>query len=158
MNRELLTAFDDALQKLIVLLPIVHRSLAEPVAMETDPRWWLLRYNAEDLAARKLPIVTLLGPSGSGKSTIFHLLTGLDVPAGGAVRPMTHNCLVALPGEFTEAELRPLFPAMHLHPLENPQELMRAELPRETLFFRSMPGDVAARGDFILADVPDFNT
>lgn len=158
MNRELLAAFDEALQKLIVVLPAVHRALGEGPAIGSDPRWWLLRSNADDLAARKLPIVTLLGPSGSGKSTIFRLLTGLEVPAGGAVRPMTHNCLVALPGEITEADLRPMFPAMQLRPLDDPAELRRAELPRETLFFRAMPPDVAARGDFILADVPDFNT
>ena len=88
MNRELLAAFDTGLQKLLVLLPGVHQSVAGLRPLEADPRWALLRLNADDLSQRKLPVVMLLGPSGAGKSTIFRMLTGLDVPAGGAERPM----------------------------------------------------------------------
>src|SRR3954468_874341 len=102
MNRELLAAFDRELQKLLVLLPAVHDPVVGLKPLDADPRWGLLRLNADDLAQRKLPVVTLLGPSGAGKSTIFRLLTGIDVPAGGAERPMSHNCMVAVPPDFSE--------------------------------------------------------
>ena len=91
MNRELLAAFDRALQKVLVLLPTVLDSVADLRPLDAQPRWALLRLNAEDLATRKIPVVTLLGPSGAGQSPVFRLLTGIDVPAGGAERPMSHN-------------------------------------------------------------------
>ena len=43
----------------------------------------LIALDALDLAPGRL--VTLSGPSGSGKSTLLYLLSGLLVPAGGAV-------------------------------------------------------------------------
>ena len=158
MNRELLAAFDATLQKLLVLLPAVHDSVAGLRPLDIEPQWALLRLNAEDLSARKLPVVTLLGPSGAGKSTIFRMLTGIDVPAGGAERPMSHNCMVAVPPWFPEDELAQMFPSMRLRRLEDPDEIKRPDLPRDTLFFQTMPEHVAAHGDFLLADVPDFST
>jgi len=158
MNRELLGAFDAALQKLLVLLPAVHESVAGLRPLDAEQRWGLLRANADDLAQRRLPVVTLLGPSGAGKSTIFRLLTGLEVPAGGAERPMSHNCMVAVPPDVSEEQLAAIFPSMQLRRLDDPAEIKRPDLPRETLFFREMPRDVAAHGDFLLADVPDFST
>jgi energy-coupling factor transporter ATP-binding protein EcfA2 len=158
MNRELLAAFDGALQKLLVLLPAVHQSVGGLRPLGAEPRWALLRLNADDLSQRKLPVVMLLGPSGAGKSTVFRLLTGLEVPAGGAERPMSHNCMVAVPPDFPEGDLAAMFPAMQLRRLDDPAEIKRPDLPRDTLFFREMPAHVAAQGDFLLADVPDFST
>lgn len=158
MNRELLAAFDAALQKLLVLLPAVHDTVTGLRPLDAEPQWALLRLNAEDLAQRRLPVVTLLGPSGAGKSTIFRLLTGIDVPAGGAERPMSHNCMVAVPPGVSEEELAVMFPAMRLRRLDDPAEIKRPDLPRDTLFFQTMPDHVAAHGDFVLADVPDFST
>ncbi|MGB8167865.1 MAG: hypothetical protein WCF18_10270, partial [Chthoniobacteraceae bacterium] len=158
MNRELLAAFDAALQKLLVLLPAVHDSVAGLRPLDAEPQWALLRLNADDLAQRKLPVVTLLGPSGAGKSTIFRLLTGIDVPAGGAERPMSHNCMVAVPPWFPQDELAEMFPTMRLRRLDDPAEIKRPDLPRDTLFYQTMPDHVAAHGDFLLADVPDFST
>ena len=158
MNRELLAAFDAELQKLLVLLPTVHHTVAGLRPLDAEPRWALLRLNADDLSQRKLPVVTLLGPSGAGKSTIFRLLTGIDVPAGGAERPMSHNCMVAIPPAFPEEELAAMFPSMRLRRLDDPAEIKRPDLPRDTLFFREMPEHVAVHGDFLLADVPDFST
>jgi ABC-type cobalamin/Fe3+-siderophores transport system ATPase subunit len=158
MNRELLAAFDGALQELLVLLPAVHEALAVERPLDAEQRWGLLRANADELAQRRLPVVTLLGPSGAGKSTIFRLLTGLDVPAGGAERPMSHNCMVAVPPDLSPEQLAATFPGMQLRALDDPAEIKRADLPRDTLFHREMPADVAVQGDFILADVPDFST
>ncbi len=139
MNRELLAAFDAALQKLLVLLPAVHDTVAGHRPLDAEPRWALLRLNAEDLAGRKLPVVTLLGPSGAGKSTIFRLLTGLDVPAGGAERPMSHNCMVAVPPRFPDEELAQMFPSMRLRGLDYPAVIKRRDLPRDTLFYQTRP-------------------
>ena len=158
MNRELLAAFDAALQQLVTLLPVVHRAVGGARPLDAEPRWALLRHNAEDLSQRKLPVVTLLGPSGSGKSTIFRLLTGLDVPAGSTERPMSYNCMVAVPPGLGRETIEAMFATMHLRALDDPVEIKRRDLPRETLFFREMPPHVAAHGDFLLADVPDFNT
>ena len=158
MNRELLAAFDATLQEILTLLPAVHGPVAGLRPLEADSRWALLRLNAEDLAQRPLPVVTLLGPSGAGKSTIFRALTGLEVPAGGAERPMSYNCAVAMPPDFPEHQLAAMFPGMQLRRLEDPAEIKRPDLPRETLFFQTMPPAVAAHGDFLLADVPDFST
>lgn len=158
MNRELLSAFDAELKKLIALLPDVHRAVSDLAPIENEQRWHLLRQNSDDLSQRKLPVVTLVGPSGSGKSTLFRLLSGIDVPCGGVVRPNTHNCAVAVPPSISEADLRAIFPAMQLRPLDNPIELRNDELPRETLFFSAMSPEAATRGDFLLCDVPDFST
>jgi energy-coupling factor transporter ATP-binding protein EcfA2 len=157
MNRELLTAFDAEIQKLITLLPIVHRAVGDLKELEDEPRWRRLRENADALALRKLPVVTLVGPTGSGKSTLFRLLSGVDVPSGGAVRPNTHNCAVAVPHDITETELCATFPSSQLRPLEDLNELRNPRLSRETLFFRTMSPQSATRGDFLLCDVPDFN-
>jgi hypothetical protein len=51
-----------------------------------------------------------------------------------------------------------MFPTMDIRPLDDPAEIKRHDLPRETLFFRAMPPHMAIHGDFLLADVPDFNT
>lgn len=158
MNRELLAAFDAELQKLIALLPILHRAVGELAPLDDEPRWRLLRQNADDLSQRKLPVVTLIGPTASGKSTLFRLLSGVDVPTGGATRPNTHNCAAAVPHGVSEADLQAIFPAMKVRPLEDPGELRNPQLSRETLFFRAMSPEAATRGDFLLCDVPDFDT
>jgi hypothetical protein len=50
-----------------------------------------------------------------------------------------------------------MFTESHLRPLEDPSELRNPRLSRETLFFCTMSLEAAARGDFLLCDVPDFN-
>ena len=156
MNRELLAAFDEQLQKLIVLLPGVHRTVRNLAPIENDPRWRKLRENAA--ALRKLPLVTLVGPTGSGKSTLFRLLSGINVPRGGAKKPNTHNSAVAVPRGISEPELREMFTESQLRPLEDLSELRDPRVSRETLFYCTMSLEAAARGDFLLCDVPDINT
>lgn len=56
-------------------------------------------------------IATLYGPSGAGKSTLFKLLTGVEVPAGGAVRPCSMACAAAVPESIDDPQkLAALFP------------------------------------------------
>ena len=158
MNRDLLAAFDASLRRLLAALPGVWRSLPDAAAWEDEPRWRLLRQNADDLSGRPLPVVALLGPSGAGKSTLFNLITGSTVPAGGHKRPMTYNSIVAAPADLPEATLTALFPERTLTPLTSPDDLRRRDLPRETLYYLHLPAANSAEGDFVLADVPDFNT
>ena len=73
MNRELLAAFDGALQKLLVLLPAVHHSVAGLRPLDADSRWALLRLNAEDL-------VDLLGlGQGERREVVEHLVARVGV-------------------------------------------------------------------------------
>src|ERR1041384_5197433 len=41
-----------------------------------------------DLDVRRGEFVSVMGPSGSGKSTLLNLVGLLDVPTGGAIRPL----------------------------------------------------------------------
>jgi len=103
-------------------------------------------------------VVTLYGPSGAGKSTIFRWLTGLDVPAGDHIRPVTRRSVIAVPPEICRDDiLQPIFPGFDLVPLVDKEDLKLASSGSPRLHYA-----VASRSQqglpFILADVPDFNT
>ncbi|GAB4272999.1 MAG: hypothetical protein Kow0029_12190 [Candidatus Rifleibacteriota bacterium] len=103
-------------------------------------------------------IATLVGPSGSGKSTIFNLLTGLDTPAGGMVRPMTFSSTVAIPSQiYNKFDHQTLFPGFELVELFSPSDLYNKNTPVNQIFKSSYQ---QPRSDFwlCLVDIPDFNT
>ncbi|MFN6050842.1 MAG: ATP-binding cassette domain-containing protein, partial [Planctomycetia bacterium] len=69
-------------------------------------------------------VATFYGPSGSGKSTIFKNLTGVEVPAGGAIRPCSMACAAAVPEALcSNLVVGDLFPMHAPLPLESPAQI-----------------------------------
>lgn len=101
-------------------------------------------------------IATLYGPSGSGKSTIFRNLTGLDVPAGGAIRPCSMACVAAVPESLGDLEtVNGLFPMHSPRHLDSPTQVRNPDVANQILF-ANYQGQSPV--DLVLVDVPDFNT
>ena len=48
-------------------------------------------------------VATLYGPTGAGKSTLCRLLTGVPVPAGDDVRPVSYASVVIVPQTWSRA-------------------------------------------------------
>jgi energy-coupling factor transporter ATP-binding protein EcfA2 len=108
----------------------------------------------------KPPVVvaTLYGPSGSGKSTLFNLFTKLSVPAG-VTRPFTRSAVVAVPPQFDQPTLMGnLFPGFQVEKLDDVGKLKVEGQPRDHLFYVPYQPSVASRLNFVLVDVPDFNS
>ena len=105
-------------------------------------------------------VAALTGPTGVGKSTVFRALTGIEVPAGGFRRPVSHAPCAALPpSDDPGATARALFPAFSCLPLDDPEQLA-AEPPEDNaLFFAEQREDAATgRFPFCLVDLPDFDS
>lgn len=56
------------------------------------------------LGGREVLVATLYGPTGAGKSTLFRLLTGIPVPAGDEVRPVSYASALAVPSPLANKE------------------------------------------------------
>ncbi len=114
----------------------------------------------EQQAAEPVMIATLYGPSGAGKSAWFRQLTGIEVPSGDTVRPMTHACAMAVPeGLARVPRLRQLFPGFDVQPLEELDEVRRAGADdQRLLYIPYAPAAATQPLPLILVDVPDFNT
>jgi energy-coupling factor transporter ATP-binding protein EcfA2 len=111
-----------------------------------------------EIAGKPVIICSLVGPSGAGKSTIFNLLTGLNTPAGGAVRPMTFSSVVAVPEQiYKDFDPHSIFPGFQLVDLLHPEDLRNRNTPASQLF--KAPYN-QPKSDFwlCLVDIPDFNT
>ena len=141
----------------------IHRTLRRQTPLNEVPGWTELKgrplLQATDTQKPWL-VVTLFGPTGAGKSTVFRWLTGLEVPAGNARRPMTFNPLVAYPKSLGDAQLlSQLFPSYELHALQDPGTLQERPESRESLYYQAYtPADSDQSLNLILADVPDFDT
>ena len=105
-------------------------------------------------------VIALVGPSGAGKSTVFNMLTGLNVPAGGAVRPMTYCSIAAIPEEIEgKIDLNELFPTFNITPLGSLSDLKNKNLPSSQLFYAPFKSNIPDQECWIcLVDIPDFNT
>lgn len=104
----------------------------------------------------------LFGPTGAGKSTLFRLLTGVPVPAGGFVRPLTHAPFAAVPRAVAEAgSLAELFPGYRLVELTDSADLRRLAMPDASVdalyYCRYDPPVEPGSVPLVLVDVPDFN-
>ncbi|MCY2942316.1 MAG: ATP-binding cassette domain-containing protein [Planctomycetota bacterium] len=103
-------------------------------------------------------IATLYGPSGAGKSTLFKLLTGVDVPAGGAVRPCSMACAAAVPESLDDPQkLAVLFPGYVAEKLVSQMQIRQTDGPDQLLFATYAEKKKQAI-QLVLVDVPDFNT
>ncbi|MBU1106896.1 MAG: hypothetical protein KKB51_09540 [Candidatus Riflebacteria bacterium] len=149
------------IQTLIDYIPQLYRSLKlqQP---ELEPVKLLEKMPLQIIEAKGLPLVAtaFCGPSGAGKSTIFNLITQLQVPAGGAVRPMTHTSLVAAPEQaICDVDFSRLFPGFQLEPMGATSDLRNPGAPSERLFYCSYNSAPDNKGLWVcLIDIPDFNT
>ncbi len=148
-------------QTLIEYVPRLHRSLKER-RPEIEPVKLLEKMPLQIIEIDDVPIVAtaFCGPSGAGKSTIFNLVTQLKVPAGGAVRPMTHASLVAAPEQIAaRIDLARLFPKFQLESMQAVSDLRNPASPCDRLFYSSYPNAPESKGLWVcLIDIPDFNT
>ena len=149
------------IQTLIEHIPQLYRSLHEQLPY-LEPVKLLEKMPLQIVEAMNLPLVAtaFCGPSGAGKSTIFNLVTQLKVPAGGAVRPMTHASLVAAPEQVIgDIDLTLLFPGFQLEPMNAASDLRNPGTPCERLFYSTYPNAPDNKGLWVcLIDIPDFNT
>ena len=103
-------------------------------------------------------IATLYGPSGAGKSTLFKLLTGVEVPAGGAVRPCSMACAAAVPESLNDPQkLEALFPGFITEKLISQSQIRQTDGP-DRLLFDTYAAQRKHPIQLVLVDVPDFNT
>lgn len=160
-----LRTYENAMAQLLKMIPRVRHLVVNRLKRDTDvPGFDAMKSRYESfcqLRQRGLQpplVVTMFGPSGAGKSTLFRWLTGIDVPAGEVIRPMTYHSVVAVPESFSKPDvLQLVFPNRRVVPLRNPEEVAQKTQGDGRIFFAPMK----SRADslpFILADVPDFNT
>lgn len=145
--------------RLLKNLEEVHRILPDPLPLSETPGYQEL--NRRPLlfqSGKPWLVVCLFGPTGSGKSTVFNLLTGLDVPAGDVLRPVTFCPMLAVPEPLDEPNtLRQLFPGFRLERLRQTDQLKQRDQSRELLYYS--PYSQTGHGlHLLLADVPDFDT
>src|SRR5262245_2354377 len=101
-------------------------------------------------------VATLYGPTGAGKSTLFRLLTGVPVPAGDDVRPVSYASVVVVPGRVVD-RLDRLLPGFRLEPLREIEQLRRKENNGKVFHLPAANGEDGGP-TLLLADVPDFNS
>ena len=161
-TRVIFEQFHAAVQTLLLTAPKIHSVIEPEQPIETVPGWRELCGKPRTFAqyaGKPVLVAVLFGPSGAGKSTVFRLLTGIDVPAGNVVRPVSHSCAVAVPRACAQQiEIGELFPDHTLEPLTNMESLRDREAPEDRAYWAAYD-DKAAEGVWlVLADVPDFNT
>lgn len=154
--------FRAGLEHVLIHARKIHRALDNDSSLEDIPGW-------RELAAKPRQMIThqkkpclvsvLYGPSGAGKSTLFHLVTGLDVPRGETRRPMTRNCVVALPKALQDnVDPQNIFPGFVLHSLQDPAELRNIDTPSAHVFYAYYDSGGSSEAWLVLADAPDIST
>ncbi len=105
-------------------------------------------------------VLCLSGPSGGGKSTIFKLLTGIDVPSGSAVRPVSYNTVIAVPSQLRDTSIpQELLPTYEkLEPLHEPDQVRDKHMPATTALVSAYAVTDESPVLSLIADIPDFNT
>ncbi|NCB40135.1 MAG: hypothetical protein EOM80_15350 [Erysipelotrichia bacterium] len=151
------------IETLISGIPLIKAvTSGTPGSNETDEFKILEQIPLKVITVENRPLVAtaFCGPSGAGKSTVFNLLTNLDVPAGGAVRPMTYASLLAIPDSIKEnIHLESMFPGFDIIELGAPADLRNPSAPVERLFHTVYKTDSSTDALWAcLVDVPDFNT
>ncbi|MFO0967808.1 MAG: hypothetical protein U0793_19780 [Gemmataceae bacterium] len=156
------SAYADSVETLLQLFPGIYQLLHPGQQVSQIESWpaMVQRFEAFQAQGRQPVLVaTLFGPTGAGKSTLFRLLTGVDVPAGDVVRPMSYACAVAVPQAWDDpARLRHVFPRFQLEPLRDPLQLRQPDDRPDRLFHVGYPESNRDELPLILADVPDFDS
>lgn len=165
-----LESFLNATDRLAALVPELLRLLGDQEKLPTGWSALLERAGALRRQGGRLALVaTLYGPTGAGKSTLFRNLTGIEVPAGDEIRPLSRGCAMAVPEQWDQADrepaLRAVLPGFDLRPLDRPDRL-RQEDGQGLVWYRSadrLGGEsrTEAKADapgLFLVDVPDFNS
>jgi energy-coupling factor transporter ATP-binding protein EcfA2 len=165
-----LESFLNATDRLAALVPELLHLLGDREKLPTGWSALLERAGALRRQGGRLALVaTLYGPTGAGKSTLFRNLTGIEVPAGDEIRPLSRGCAMAVPDQWDQADrepaLRAVLPGFDLRPLDRPERL-RQEDGQGLVWYRSaerLGGESRsqAKADapgLFLVDVPDFNS
>ncbi len=144
-------------------LPDFYKILYPDLSIKDNPSYRLLLHAPEALlnfSEKPLIVTAFVGPSGAGKSTIFNAITGLSVPSGGAVRPMTYVSIAAFSDKnISEKSIEKLFPGFEISNYTLPDDLKNKHFPPEKLFYTCFNQDnVQSDLDCCLVDIPDFNT
>lgn len=160
--RQRFGSYAEAVECLLRNFPGVYQ-LLHPGQHAKGVEGWqamLQRFEAFQAQGRQPVLVaTLYGPTGAGKSTLFRLLTGVDVPAGDIVRPMSYACAVAVPQTWAaEDRLQQVFPRFQLEELTDPQQLRKPDERTDRLFHLAYPAQNGDELPLVLADVPDFDS
>lgn len=163
LEREVFRRYYDCVQLLIDQVPGIEQALVEQGERVSLDGWqsMQLRYQAfQQQDAEPMMVATLYGPSGAGKSAWFRQLTGVDVPSGHVLRPMTHVCAMAIPPSLNDLQrLGRLFPGFVLEPLQHMDDLCQPGTDANRLLYVTYADrDPAQSLPLILVDVPDFNT
>lgn len=108
---------------------------------------------------REILVATLYGPTGAGKSTLFRLLTGIPVPAGDEIRPVSYACAVAVPPDWTDPQsVAAILPGLEPVPFRGEADLKNPNTPPGVVFYAPAKIDSPTDIHLVLADVPDFNS
>ncbi len=163
LDREIFRRYRDCVQLLMDQVPGIEQALVDQGEQVSLDGWqsMQLRYQAfQQQGAEPMMVATLYGPSGAGKSAWFRQLTGVDVPSGHVLRPMTHVCAMAIPTDLNDPQrLGRLFPGFVLQPLQHMDELCQPGTDANRLLYVTYADRNPAESlPLILVDVPDFNT
>jgi hypothetical protein len=156
-------SYDRSIEALRATVPVIHQAL-RPNSPLGDLEGWqamVQRHDAfREQGSKPVLVATLYGPTGAGKSTLFRLLTGIAVPAGDDVRPVSYACVVAIPDSLAQSGgIERVFPGFQMELLANVEQL-RCDRGCTTPVFW-VPSSPQGKGEHLplaLADVPDFNS
>ena len=162
---KLLGRTQDAIDRLLRSIPAIHGAVraADRFDLDHDPGWRTISAMPRrviEASGRPVLVAVLVGPSGAGKSTFFKMLTGVEVPAGDAVRPMTFGTVAALDESAWNAiDKAALFPGYtDFNRMESPDQLKDRDSPPNTLFYTTPRNPLPATGYWpCIVDAPDFN-
>lgn len=141
----------------------ISNALGHAEQTRDEPGWRSICSIPESIILHddKKPILVLCltGPSGGGKSTIFKLLTGINVPSGSGVRPVSYNSVMAIPDSLPMATARQILPTFHsMVELVDPNQVRDKQLSTQTLLHAVYTPGGEALVHSMIADIPDFNT
>jgi hypothetical protein len=163
LDHDVFRRYRDCVQLLLHEVPGIERTLAEQGERVRLDGWQSMQFRFqafEQQDARPMMVATLYGPSGAGKSAWFRQFTGVEVPSGHVLRPMTHACAMAIPPTLDDPErLGKLFPGFAVEPLQDLDELRRPGADDNRLLYVTYADRTGTQPlPLILVDVPDFNT